>query len=491
MGSSLVATGLFFSACDEPDPVESVCDGSFASVQRYVFEPACAGVGCHSGDDPAAVLDLTAADTEKSLVTVSAGTCEDQTLVVPGQLDASFLWQKVHSASPLCGEPMPMARGLSAAELTCLKRWIESVDESAGPGPGCETCGGDQCVDLSRDPSHCGSCDTRCPAGSECVQGACSCAGGLATCGDTCVDTMADHGNCGGCEKPCPSGALCNVGECVCGGGLSACGESCVDTTSDSAHCGGCDAPCAAGEVCLRGSCSTGCADLTQCGGSCVDTQSSSQNCGNCEVACPAGASCLSGGCVCPLGTSDCGGQCLNTLSDALNCGGCGQACPAGLSCADGACACPGGGTACASGCTDTQVDPNNCGGCGTVCGAGQSCVGGVCSCGQAGAVSFGADIAPILDAGCASRGCHDRTAKANLELTASVAFAQLVGTPASQCPERSRVVAGDPSQSYVMQKLLGQNLCQGSQMPKAGQSLPQADLDAIGAWICQGAQNN
>jgi len=52
-------------------------------------------------------------------------------------------------------------------------------------------------------------------------------------------------------------------------------------------------------------------------------------------------------------------------------------------------------------------------------------------------------------------------------------------------------VVAGDPGASYVMRKLLGTNLCSGSQMPKAGQSLPQRDLDAIGGWICAGALNN
>jgi hypothetical protein len=41
------------------------------------------------------------------------------------------------------------------------------------------------------------------------------------------------------------------------------------------------------------------------------------------------------------------------------------------------------------------------------------------------------------------------------------------------------------------MQKLMGVTLCSGTQMPKAGSSLPQAQLDAIGAWICSGAPKN
>jgi hypothetical protein len=41
------------------------------------------------------------------------------------------------------------------------------------------------------------------------------------------------------------------------------------------------------------------------------------------------------------------------------------------------------------------------------------------------------------------------------------------------------------------MNKLMGVNLCFGSQMPKAGVSLAQQELDAIGAWICGGAAND
>jgi hypothetical protein len=38
------------------------------------------------------------------------------------------------------------------------------------------------------------------------------------------------------------------------------------------------------------------------------------------------------------------------------------------------------------------------------------------------------------------------------------------------------------------MNKLLGVGTCAGTQMPEADMRMPQADLDAISAWICAGA---
>ena len=76
----------------------------------------------------------------------------------------------------------------------------------------------------------------------------------------------------------------------------------------------------------------------------------------------------------------------------------------------------------------------------------------------------------------------------------ASVTMAgfQLVGVKTDGCSgQRTLVVPGDASSSYLMQKLLGTDLCSGSQMPKAGQSLASPALAAISTWICQGAPNN
>lgn len=81
---------------------------------------------------------------------------------------------------------------------------------------------------------------------------------------------------------------------------------------------------------------------------------------------------------------------------------------------------------------------------------------------------------------------------KENLSLDAGVSYAELVNVATSECSgKRKLVVPGSPGASYLMQKLLNVDVCTGSQMPKAGQSLPKAQLDQISSWICSGAPNN
>jgi hypothetical protein len=51
------------------------------------------------------------------------------------------------------------------------------------------------------------------------------------------------------------------------------------------------------------------------------------------------------------------------------------------------------------------------------------------------------------------------------------------------------RVAPGDPSASYLIDKLLGQNLAPGTaQMPNVGIPLCDAKIQAVEAWIEAGA---
>ena len=51
------------------------------------------------------------------------------------------------------------------------------------------------------------------------------------------------------------------------------------------------------------------------------------------------------------------------------------------------------------------------------------------------------------------------------------------------------RVTPGDPSASYLIDKLLGSNLCIGTRMPKPpSPALAPADIDLVSSWICHGA---
>ena len=479
---------------ETPPATSPACAPTLESIQGDIFARSCAGSACHGGPAPAASLDLSSLDGANALIGVASGTCEGWLRVAPSAPENSLLWHKVYTEIPACGEHMPIGGQLSAVELDCIREWIRGLDPNTPPVVlGCETCGTDSCIDLSTDSRHCGDCATACPSGGACADGACQCAENLTFCNGECVDTQSNLSHCGGCDMACPPGALCNVGQCLCPGNLAECTSGCSDTQSDPTNCGSCENSCGSGRVCLTGGCADNCGTLTECNGACVDTTSSALYCGGCGNACPIGASCIGGQCQCPDGTTACGGVCINTTSDPSNCGGCGVLCQGGLACESGACRCPGGGTSCSGRCVDTTNDPNNCGNCGTVCGAGQNCVDGACACIGGETATLSTDVQPIFTANCTLRGCHSGLRpQEGLDLTPGRTYAETVNVAANQCRGgQMRIVPGDPSRSYLVQKLMGVNLCFGTQMPKAGVSLPRSELDLIGGWICAGAPNN
>jgi hypothetical protein len=431
-----------------PKPSDATpCSADAASIRATVFAASCNGVGCHGSELPAVGLNLLDVSPDE-LESKSSALCSGWSLVVPGSPEKSFLYQKLASTMPACGEAMPIGGQLSQAEVQCVGDWIRGM----AAGGQCETCGGSACVALSSDSQHCGSCNNACPAGVACENGSCACTTGTQACDGACVDVMTNLAHCGACGVTCSPGSTCEAGQCTCPASLEACSGQCVEVNSDGQHCGNCETSCTGEQVCLLGTCAAGCGDLQQCGTSCVDTQTS-----------------------------------------LLHCGGCNQACPGGLACQAGSCGCPdAGATKCGDGCVDVQTDANNCGECGQACGAGETCVEGSCQCDAGGSVSFKNDVAPILARGCSAAGCHTGVKpKEGLDLNEAKSFAELVNVASQQCDDRVLVVPGSPSTSYLMQKMLNVDICMGTQMPKAGQSLPAAELAAINGWICAGAPNN
>jgi hypothetical protein len=400
-GAALIA--LAMSACGDDDGEGdtagggsgggSSCEPTEASVSA-IFAEACTASGCHNASEPAVGLDLESEGIAGRLVDQAAATC-DRTLVVPQDAGLSFLYEKLTSDAPECGDRMPIGARLSDDQLTCIRSWIEGLP------PGCETCGGSGCADLDGDVANCGDCGVTCPTGATCEAGSCMCGASEMACGDLCVAPQSDPDNCGMCGKSCPPVQVCSLGDCKmgCDAGLMQCGQSCVDTQTNPNHCGDCDTDCGTG--------------------------------------------------TCAAGTCDCGNG------------------------------------------IDTNVDPDNCGTCGNVCPPGQTCEAGECTCGTA-SVSFSSAIQPILTANCATIGCHRAPMpKEGLDLSNGAAYGSLVNAPSSQCGGgRLRVAPGDPGDSYMMDKILGVDLCFGSKMPKMG-SVPNADIEAISNWICGGAEDN
>lgn len=99
---------------------------------------------------------------------------------------------------------------------------------------------------------------------------------------------------------------------------------------------------------------------------------------------------------------------------------------------------------------------------------------------------------ASVFSVSCALSGCHIGPAgdslPSGMDLTeADASFASLVGQASLQTPSVLRVTAGDPDNSYLIQKLEG-TAAGGERMPLGGTPLDQAVIDDIRLWIENGA---
>jgi hypothetical protein len=74
------------------------------------------------------------------------------------------------------------------------------------------------------------------------------------------------------------------------------------------------------------------------------------------------------------------------------------------------------------------------------------------------------------------------------LNLSSGNAYSNLVGVPCQECSSRLRVLTCGPgtTQSYLVAKIKGTNMCSGSQMPK-GAPLTSTQQQTIVDWIAQG----
>jgi hypothetical protein len=181
-------------------------------------------------------------------------------------------------------------------------------------------CGLD-CIDLSTNVEHCGSCDRACPAAaSGCKGGACVCLDGAAVCGEECVDLSTDSNHCGKCTTTCDSNSICDNGVCTsCPKGQSACDEECIDLQTDDYNCGKCGNECSKacgpdGNSLCEGTCSGGvCLYDSDCPagqeacpvGGCKDLDNDPANCGDCGHECASDKTCSGGSCVTPVWNCD------------------------------------------------------------------------------------------------------------------------------------------------------------------------------------------
>lgn len=102
--------------------------------------------------------------------------------------------------------------------------------------------------------------------------------------------------------------------------------------------------------------------------------------------------------------------------------------------------------------------------------------------------VTLSRDVEPILMSGCSGEYCHA------LAMTSpSRAYAFLVNQPSLECDDlRPLVTPRDPERSYLVDKLLGRNLCTGHPMPRGLENrLSPEEVGIVSDWICEGAPND
>ena len=97
-----------------------------------------------------------------------------------------------------------------------------------------------------------------------------------------------------------------------------------------------------------------------------------------------------------------------------------------------------------------------------------------------------------VFEISCTASSCHDSDAPAELLDLSTLAASEsnLVDVSSSQVPSSKRVLPGDSDASYLMNKLLGEDMALGTtRMPQLDpDGLCAPKLDAVREWIDDGA---
>ena len=91
-----------------------------------------------------------------------------------------------------------------------------------------------------------------------------------------------------------------------------------------------------------------------------------------------------------------------------------------------------------------------------------------------------------IFSKSCAFSSCHSSasSASAGLQLHDEEAVLNMIDHPATQSPEKMLVVPGDPENSYLIQKMRGYQLAEGTDSMPPGTTLCEGKIQLVEDWI-------
>ena len=99
---------------------------TLTSLQSSIFSPKCAVPGCHTAPAPEQGMDLTEGHTYAFTIGVDSNELSGFKRVVPGDAADSYLYMKLAGDPRIVGERMPFGGMLTAAEIECVKQWIDA-----------------------------------------------------------------------------------------------------------------------------------------------------------------------------------------------------------------------------------------------------------------------------------------------------------------------------------------------------------------------------
>lgn len=102
---------------------------TFSDIRAQILAPSCAQTLCHATETDGAANGFYLPDGGEweALVNVPSAVLPDQTLVIPGDADGSYLILKLEDAIGIVGSPMPPPIGnLPPDKIEMFREWIDA-----------------------------------------------------------------------------------------------------------------------------------------------------------------------------------------------------------------------------------------------------------------------------------------------------------------------------------------------------------------------------
>lgn len=124
MRRHLILLALALPACGDSGAGDEAGTpaATLTEIEADIFAKSCTFAACHKGASPAGGLNLEGMTHDKLVDVMATGTAKP--LVVPGDPDGSYLYEKLTATMPTAGDPMPPGAPLSEAKLEMVRSWI-------------------------------------------------------------------------------------------------------------------------------------------------------------------------------------------------------------------------------------------------------------------------------------------------------------------------------------------------------------------------------